>query len=141
DSLIQGDASSPNQHCRLRSRAIAHFGKRSRQAYSCLCAHRLMLNGSRLKNVVIQSLLRKSLAARNPELCFRQWSCSRLAPSHADAIGSLGDNSISLFVHLAQVARIQCEVDMLGFTGTERYPLERAQSANRRDWRFWKTHV
>src|SRR6266404_833110 len=86
-------------------------------------------------------LLRQSLAARYPKLCFCQGSCSRLDPSDADAIGALGDNSISLFVHLAQIARIQFEVDMLGFTGTERYPLERAQSANRRDRRLWKTQV
>src|SRR6266446_3101592 len=87
-------------------------------------------------------LLRQRLDARNPKLCFRQWSTiPRLAPSDADTMGSLVDNSIALFVHLAQVARIECEVDMLGFTGTERYPLERAQSANRRDRRLWKTQV
>ena len=84
-------------------------------------------------------LLRQSLHPCDPKLRFRQWTTiSRLAPSDADAIGALGDNSISLFVHLAQVARIECEMDMLGFTGTERYPLERAQSANRRDRRLWK---
>src|SRR5712664_232570 len=87
-------------------------------------------------------LLRQSLHPCDRKLRFRQWTTiSRLAPSDANAIGALGDNSISLFVHLAQVARIECKVDMLGFTGTERYPLERAQSANRRDWRFWKTHI
>jgi hypothetical protein len=65
-----------------------------------------MLNGFLLNNVVTLSLLRQSLDTRNPKLCFRQWSTiPRLAPSDADAIGALGDNSISLFVHLAQVAR------------------------------------
>src|ERR1700675_680431 len=86
-------------------------------------------------------LLRQSLDARDPKLRLRQWSCSRLAPSDADAIGPLGDNSISLFVHFAQVARVQCEVDTLSFAGAERHPCEATQRANRRDWRLWKTHV
>ena len=87
-------------------------------------------------------LLRQFLDAPDPKLCFRQWSTlSRLASSHADVIRPLGDNSISLFVHFAQVARIQREVDVLGFAGSERHPREPAQRANRRTRRFWKTHV
>src|ERR1700686_1659545 len=87
-------------------------------------------------------LLRQFLDALDPKLSFRQWStCSRLASSHADVIRPLGDNSISLFVHFAQITRIQREVDMLGFAGSERHPREPTQRANRRTRRLWKTHV
>ena len=87
-------------------------------------------------------LLRQSLHPRDPKLRFRQRSnLSRLAPSDADAIGALGDNSIAFFVHFAQVTRIQCEVDMLGFTGTQGHPREPTQRPNRCDWRLWKAQV
>lgn len=85
------------------------------------------MRGLAAGNMIESFLLWQSLVAVNSKLRFCQWrTCSRLSPSHAEVIETVGNNSISLFIHFAQVARIQREEDMLGFASNQTQPREPA---------------
>src|ERR1700728_1250 len=65
------------------------------------------------------SLFRQNLFTFDLKFRFHlRSSGSRLSPSYSDAINAAGDNSISFFIDLAEVTRIQRKVDVLRFSRT-----------------------
>ena len=69
-----------------------------------------------LSAVPCRKLFRQLLLASYREVSLRCGDIhSGLASADADVEGAFGHDSISLFIHFTQVARIEREVDVLGF--------------------------